>query len=207
MVERGRAVRERREALGVSREAASAETRIPVQHLAALEEGRVASLPAGPYAEAWMRALEAHFGLPVGGAAGKVAAQTASGGPAPLWIVRAIAGVAVGGLLAALVWRFAGDAASLATEPIAAADGVDQEVIVRALRNTHVTVIADGVVVREGELVGGEEIEVRAADRIELDVAATGALRLDYNGQRITPLGRQDEPRRLVFVDDGGGRP
>lgn len=205
MIERGRAVRERREALGVSREDASAETRIPVAHLAALEEGRLQALPAGPYAEAWMRTLEAHFGLPVGPGGTSVATPPASG--APLWVVRVVAGVAVGGLLAALVWRYGGDAARIATTPQPAADGVDQEVIVRALRNTSVTVIADGVVVREGELPGGEEIEVRAADRIELQVAATGALRLDYNGERIVPLGRQDEPRRLVFVDDGGGGP
>ena len=44
---------------------------------------------------------------------------------------------------------------------------------------------------------------MKARREIVLEVMSTGALRLEYNGERIVPQGRQDEPRTLVFVNDG----
>lgn len=215
MIGRGDQVRKRREALGRTREQVSAETRIPVEHIVALEAGDLESLPAGPYADAWLRKLEQHLGLP-----SPEGSATAPGAPPrktqrppepatgiPLWVVRMVAGVALGALVAVIVWRtWEARSIELPSAPVPT-DTIDQEVLVRVLRNTQLKVVADGTVVREGRVAGGDEIEVRAMERIELDVQAAGAVRIDYNGERIVPQGRQDEPRRLVFVDDRGATP
>lgn len=208
MIERGRAVRERRETLGLSREALSDDTRIPVDHIAALEDGALASLPAGPYADAWLRALEVRLELPVGGPGGAMepSPKDPSAGGVPLWAVRAVAGLAIGSLVAAVTWQFIDRAVESAPVEASVDDGLDQELMVRALENTRVRVVADGDLVREGVLAGGDEVEVRARERIELEVVSTGALRIYFNGEQIVPQGRQEEPRRLVFVDDGGRR-
>ncbi len=203
MIGRGRAIRARREALGLSVEEVGRHTRIPVEHIASIERGDLDALPPGPYADAWARALESYLGLPTPGA--QAAPSPARPGP-PMWAVRVVAGVALGALLAVIAWQVAGGPSSRAAVSPPAAPAADQQVVVRALRTTRLAVRADGELVREGELPGGEEIEVVARERIELDVAAAGALRIDYNGERIVPLGRQDEPRRLVFVDDGEAR-
>lgn len=215
MIGRGDHVRQRREALGLSREQVSADTRIPVEHIASLEAGDLEALPAGPYADAWLRALEQHLGLPspegsatAPGAPARAPRPVGKGAPpgTPLWVVRAVAGVALGVLVAAIVWRVVESRPDVPVEPVAT-DAADQELLVRVLRNTSLKVVADGAVVREGRVAGGDEFEVRAVERIELDVQAAGALRIDYNGDRIVPQGRQDEPRRLVFVDDRGATP
>lgn len=214
MNQRGQALRLRREALGWSLEQVAAETRIPVEHLVALESGRLETLPAGPYAEAWLRTLEAHLGAPEASAAGGSAAGVApsavgpvSGG-IPLGMVRWVAVGSVALLVGVIAWNatgpVGGDSPGIAVEP----DVADQHLVVRARRNAHVRVVADGELVVDKQLVGGQQIEVDARDTIELEVDATDALRIDFNDEHIVPQGRQDEPRRLVFIDDvaGGGR-
>ena len=206
MIERGQAVFRRREALGIGREQIAADTRIPVEHVAAIEEGRLDALPAGPYADAWLRTLEGHLGLDSPPRSEVPVGVPGPSGGVPLWVVRAVAGVAMGTLVAAIAWRaFDSSGSPVDVEPVAT-DDRDQELVVRALRTTRVRVVADGELVREGPMSGGDEIVVQATERIELEVQAAGALRLDYNGERIVPQGRQEEERRLVFVDDGGRR-
>lgn len=206
MIERGRAVLRRREALGVSREQVSADTRIPLEHVAALEEGRLDALPAGPYADAWLRTLEAHLGIDSPPREEPAPVALPPSGGIPLWGVRVVAGVAMGALVAAIAWQALGRSGqSVEVEPVAT-EPIDQELVVRALRNTKVTVMADGELVREGPMAGGDELTVKAIERIDLEVEAAGALKLTYNGNAIVPQGRQEGTRRLVFVDDGGSR-
>ena len=61
---RGARLRARRDFLGLSLEEVSMRTRIPLVHLAALEEDRQADLPAGPYADRYTQMLEEVYGLP-----------------------------------------------------------------------------------------------------------------------------------------------
>jgi len=125
-----------------------------------------------------------------------------------MWFVRAAAAVAVVTLIASISYRAvvapsdAGRAEATATSD--AADG-DLALLLRARRNTKVRVVADGEVIADRQLAGGDEVEVLAEERVEVDVDSTDALRIEFNGERIVPQGRQDEPRRLVFMDDDAG--
>jgi len=201
----------RREALGLTREQVAEATRIPLAHVQAIEEGRFGDLPAGPYAEAWVRAIQVHLGLPPAidwlSAVQPTPRETGQQGP-PLWFVRGAAVVAVVALIATISYRALvtpSDAgASAVTAATDATDG-DLALLLRARRNTRVRVVADGEVIADRQLAGGDEVEVRAEARVEVEVDSTDALRIEFNGERIVPQGRQDEPRRLVFMDDSGG--
>jgi hypothetical protein len=95
-----------------------------------------------------------------------------------------------------------------------ASDALDQALTIRAVRDVAVRVIVDGEVAFEGTIRAQDE-EGQAArlepflarDRIEVEVPAVEAVRLTWNGTSVVPQGRQDVPRRLVFIDDvGAGR-
>ncbi len=73
-------------------------------------------------------------------------------------------------------------------------------------RSTTLRVVLDGAVVLDRRVEPREELAWEGAHRFVVEGAAPEALRIDWNGRRVTPLGRQDEPRRLVFVDDAEER-
>ena len=86
--------------------------------------------------------------------------------------------------------------------PIVVDAAADQHVEVRALVNLPLEVLVDGAVVYHGTLPGGETIDVSGHSRVEVRLAAAQSARVRYNGETIEPQGRQDLPRRLVFIDD-----
>ena len=185
-----RRVRERQ---GLSVEQLSERTRIPLNHLVAMEEGRVEDLPVGPYAEMYRRSVREALGLTETPPPPRVHVPAR-----PLWQVRAIAAAPVIVVVGLLAWQVTERWTSQSTR----AGAPDQHLTVEARRNTHVTLLADGDVVVDRDLVGGEEVSASARERLELHLEATRDARLEYNGDRIVPQGRQDAPRRLVFIDD-----
>ena len=76
--------------------------------------------------------------------------------------------------------------------------------MIEARRSTTVTVAVDGGAPEERAVAGGEKLELAARERLEVGLRAIGDVRLEWNGETVVPQGRQDAPRRLVFVDDGG---
>ncbi len=200
----GAAIRARREALGRSLEDVAAATRIPVAHLEAIEADRLEDLPDGPWAAAYVRTLVGHLGIEEASeesAPGEAAVPPAG---APLWLVKAMAGISVVALLAVIlgtaVQRLRPDLNAPVVRPEA-----DQHLVVTAKRTTRIAVFVDGEPVLERSVAGGERLEFTAHDRIEIEVGAISDVRLAWNGESVAPQGRQDAPRRLVFVDDGGG--
>lgn len=119
----------------------------------------------------------------------------------PLWAVRLISL----GLLFALIALLSHNAWRKWHPPVPPGSGPpDQHVVVRAQREVHVRVVVDGEVSVDRVLANGETVDVTGRDRVEVDLPAVEDARIDYNGERIVPQGRQDEPRRLVFIDDVG---
>jgi hypothetical protein len=206
----GQRLRRRREELGLSLQALSAELRIPVHHLSALEEGRDEDLPAGPWRDAYLRKV--HERLALEGPADEAPPPPTPSGP-PLWLARATALIAVVLLLGVVGWRVGGPdpvarlaaaAARFGGAPEPGTVAPDQHVVVHTKRPVALRVTVDGEIALDREVASGERLEFDARDRISIDVPAVDAVKVEYNGDAIVPQGRQDEPRRLEFVDDLG---
>ena len=118
-----------------------------------------------------------------------------------MWAVRAVALGLLAALLAVLGFNVKN---RLAPPRPPTASVADQHVVVVALRQVRVRVKVDDAAPVERLLANGESFEVTGHARVEVDLPAVEAARVEYNGERIAPQGRQDEPRKLVFVDDVG---
>ena len=206
----GSALRDRRGELGLSLDEIAVATRIPVEHLEAIEKERPQDLPPGPYAAAYARLLHQHLGLTIPeeqiGEAVVEEAPSASGAAAglPLWLVRVLAGgsaVARLTLIAVRAWQ------QFVPEPEPVVVVPDQFVSVTAKRSGHVRAVVDGEVVHDDVLAGGQTLELEGHVRVELDVPSTSRFRFQWNGEAVVPQGLQDHPRRLVFLDDVGPLP
>jgi len=189
--------------MGFSLEEASEATRIPREHLTALEEGRAKDLPEGPYAKAYLESYTQFLGLPysvLAPSTGVTDEPNAIVERTSLGTVRWIASLSCLGFLVLLGWRVwhieGGD------RPVISDKKPDQVVHIVARRNTHIEVIVDGVPTVDRKLAGGDTVDAAGHDRVEVFVPATENARIEYNGSVIVPQGRQDLPRRLIFIDD-----
>lgn len=197
----GPELRRVREARGETLDDAAHVLRLDPRHLKALEEGDLSALPVGPFAVGWLRAYRRHLGLAVEPDP-HVPVRRLDPDRVPLWAVRAVAGgLAVLALLLAGLYALPRNADPVAPPVVADAEA-DQHVAVRALVNLPLEVLVDGAVVYQGTLPGGESIEVSGHTRVEVRLAAAESARVRYNGETIEAQGRQDLPRRLVFIDD-----
>lgn len=197
----GAALRARREELGRSLAEVASATRIPIEHLRAIEEERLDDLPAGPYAAAYVAALEEHLDTTVSAPSGPQ--PPVSGLPLP--IVRAIAVLSLLAMAAAILWQVAAtrDARpAVATEP--AVPVRDERVVLVTRRTVELAVRVDGEEKLRRIVPGGETLTFEAFDRIEIDLPAVDAVRIEHNGATVVPQGRQDHFRTLVFIDDVG---
>ena len=224
-------LRTRREALQLSLDDVSDVTRISVENLSALEEDRSHELPEGPYQRAFLRAYDEYLlqeeersgvrpaplfatepqpnvNQSVRSESDDTAHMVQGQGTTLRWVA-VVVGVLV---LIVFSWRgvdpfgerLEGDAGVVAagSQQAAPADLGKQELSMRALRNTEVAVIVDGSPQFEGVLVGGQKMAFEGRAKIEVMLQAVGDVSLHFNGEKIMPLGNQDEPRRLVFIDD-----
>lgn len=201
---RGSTLRARRLALGRSVEDVAAATRIPAEHVLAIEDERLDDLPPGPYAAAYVRTLTRALGV-------DEASEEAPAPPvappqgAPLWLVRLMAGTSVIALAVVLAtMAFERLQPMIGTDPAKAAIP-DQAVTITAKQTTRLLARVDGEVAADRTLAGGETVELTARDRVELEVQALAHVHIVWNGQTLVPQGSQDLPRKLVFLDDAGG--
>ncbi|MEQ1566000.1 MAG: helix-turn-helix transcriptional regulator [Myxococcota bacterium] len=198
---RGATLRARRETLGLSLAQVAHATRIPLVHLESLEEERLDELPAGPYAQAYTRAVSRYLGLDPSSSEDASPAPATPPQGAPLWVVRAMAGTSVVALvllLTSLAWERLRP--QLPAMPIAT--GPTHTLELTARKPTPLRVWVDGVQVVDRKVKEGEQVRFEASDMIEVDVAATSHVRLSWNGAVVVPQGRIDVPRRLRFVQD-----
>jgi transcriptional regulator with XRE-family HTH domain len=200
------ALRALREARGLSVEDAARATRIPVAHVDAIEAGRFDDLPEGPYRAGLLRAYAAWLDVtPDPAVLDRLAAEAGEAPPprTPLWAIRILAAGLCVVLLAAVVWTLRRDLLPVTSEaPAIAPNAPDQRVSVLARRTTHLRVLVDGAVVLDRAVPGGERVEVAGHRSVEVALEGADAARVEYNGELVVPQGRQDLPRRLVFIDD-----
>jgi transcriptional regulator with XRE-family HTH domain len=199
----GSTLRARREDCGLSLEELAAKTRIPLVHLEALEEGRVADLPEGPYAEAYMRALAEALDLPLGTTPPPVRPVDTG---MPLWAVRWLAlcsVLLVFGTVAWQTWSARSDVPALSSEEAVV---LTRPVDLQTRRSVHIKVDVDGAAKMDRKVVGGEALTFAGEDRVVVEVPAVDAVRIQFDGRAIVPQGRQDAPRRLVFINDVAGK-
>lgn len=199
----GPELRRRREKLGLSVEEAARRLRLDPAHVRALEDGRADILPAGPYTQGWLRSYRELLELPVE-PLGRAEVLKRDADRVPLWALRAVAGglCALAALLAVL--QVLPDPPT--AEPVSD-DVADQRLAVVATADVPVRVWSDGTTVWEGRLASGQRIDAVARERLEVEVGALDAVRVSWNDELIAPEGRQETPRRLVFVDDAAGGP
>ncbi|MBA2322238.1 MAG: hypothetical protein H0V89_13920, partial [Deltaproteobacteria bacterium] len=159
-------------------------------------------LPAGPYAAAYVAALEEHLDTTVSAAPPPAAPPRGI----PLRGVRWIAAGALVAMLASIAWQIAAiQGATLPPIPTQPAAPVrDQRVVLVTRRTVEVAVRVDGEEKVRRIVPGGETLTFEAFDRVEVDLPAVDAVRVEHNGATIVPQGRQDHPRTLVFADDAG---
>lgn len=207
--ELGPALRRRREELGLSLDEVAIATRIPVAHLKAIELERPQDLPAGPYAQAYARALMDHLELELSEEGGIQEAHAEVEAPVespamPLGVVRVVGGVsavAVVATVGVLSWmRFVPERPEVVVVP-------DQHLTVTARRSGKLRAEVDGEVVHDGVLPGGQSVELVGHERVAVTVDSTSAFVFAWNDEVIVPQGLQDHPRTLVFIDDVGPPP
>ncbi len=198
-VDRGPALKLRREELGLSLAQVAADTKIPVEHLVAIEEGRIADLPAGPYAAAYLRTLEDHLDVPLGEATPTEVPPKE--GEIPLWAVRWLAAGSVLVVFVIIGWQTwqPGLESSMDRQP---AEVITREVKITPRKTARLRVVVDDEVALDKKVPGGDTLAFAGEGRIEVDVPSVEAVRIEYDGKAIVPQGRQDAPRRLVFIDD-----
>jgi helix-turn-helix protein len=199
----GAVIRARREALGQTLQQVAQATRIPLAHLEAIEDDQLDQLPAGPYAAAYNRALCHHLGLEVSASEDPPTTAITPPQGAPLWVVRAMA-IASVVMLALLLLSLLWQRVSPRLSPLALTSHPDQQLAILARHPTKLQVRVDGDTVLDRALKEGEKVSFLGRDTIEVDLRAISDVKLEWNGAVVVPQGRQDVPRTLRFVDDGG---
>jgi hypothetical protein len=182
-------------------------TRIPVSHLKSLEDGRPEDLPEGPYARAYLETYQQYLGLDLM-ADGLLVVEhdepTSALERTPLRTVRWIASLMAVLFFSVLGWQIWDLEA--ARRPAETAALPDQLVHIVARRNTHIEILVDGVSTVDRRIAGGETVDAEGHNRVEVYLPATENARIEYNGSVVVPQGRQDLPRKLVFIDDLGAQ-
>ncbi len=202
----GERLRARRLELGLSLDEVAERTRIPRSYLEVIEADQLHRLPPGSYESGHRRSLEQLYAI----LEAPAPVPTELTHPVlraglPLGTVRLVALGSIAALLGTLglqLWRDPGIIPGLEAALAPLVPVRDQVVTVEALRTVRIRAWEDGELVHDSKLPGGEELVLEAHARIALEVPATDAIRLRYNGERVVPLGRRTAPRRLFFVDD-----
>lgn len=200
-------LRQRREARGLSLEEAAGATRIEARYLSAIEHGRLDQLPDGPKRRAWVLSYAAFLEVDPAQIASLVPPpERPKPGLAP-GVVWGMSAVAIGLAVLLIGRQVKGwwdrptpvDVPELArierSEP-------DQHVKLRVVEAGRFKVWVDGELAVDERLDADQRLEFSAHDRVELQLPTAGSARVTYNGESIAPQGRQDEPRKLVFIDD-----
>ena len=73
---------------------------------------------------------------------------------------------------------------------------------IRAVEDTRLRTAVDGVSSFKGTLPAREIIDLQGNERIEVWADNLTNILITYNGERIEPLGKLSEGRKLVFIQD-----
>ena len=201
--------RRRREALGRSLEEVAGATRIETQYLDAIEHGRVDLLPAGASGRAMVLAYAGFLEIPPEQLGSLLPPEIVVGPPGPrLWAgVLALAALALLGLsllsLGAEMWQRGSIGTEVPEMTRVVRSAPDQVVSMRVTETGVFRAWVDGQMVLDERLTVGTRREFLGHERIEVELHAAGAARVMFNDEVIAPQGRQDQPRRLLFIDDG----
>ena len=200
-----KAARERR---GLTREEVSEQTRIPLRFIEAIEDPSARdALPPGPFLERHEERYAAFLGFEE--EPDPDITELASRAPEPppppedAPVVRLVLGGFLGAV--ALVLFVKVGAAALdrpPSEPDPEPLPDLQTVAVRAIEPVHVAVTADGEELYNDTLPPGETHTWTALWRLEVDAADLTRVTIRYNGDRVEPLGRLTQGRRLVFIQE-----
>lgn len=201
----GETLRARREALGYTVAEVAAATKIPVRFLEALEEGRLADLPAGPYAATYTRSVSVYLGLQAPEPDPGDSQDARPVHAAPLWVVRGTATAALFALGGMVLWFGAVFATQALTRDV---ERVAQKVEVSAVRKAKNVVVTspEGRRAVENMIVGKDPPIVVSGDVITVEADNIGSISVTWNGAKVEPRGRTSGRRILRFVDDAGGR-
>lgn len=120
----------------------------------------------------------------------------------PLVWIRRLALASTAAFVLLLAWQ-AREEVRRAGIVAAAAGPQPFQVEVTLKRNAHLRVVKDGAVVADRLFAGGTDVTWAARRELVLDVPATEALAIRFDGRRVDPRGLRNTPRRLVFVSDG----
>ena len=174
----GERLRAAREARGLTVEEVAEATKISAAHVQALEADRLDAIPAGPYADAYRKALHRFLAPPDAtvpqprperppadeGWATVEGFELPGEPAAPLRTVRVLAVTSVLALVAIFlgaVWP-QGDEPARGVVPAAPVTG--QELSVRAERNTRIRVLLDGAPHVDRRVAGGDTLTFRAEE-------------------------------------------
>ena len=216
----GGELRAARERAGWSLEEVSRKTRIPLQHLRALEAGELHRLPSGPYRKGYIRQYRMLLGL----SRDRIPhPEETDPAPAPEEVVvdqveastrQVIRGAVLGGLVLALLVLLGRLGERLTQQEETIGETPDQVLELRPTDRVRLQVVADDRLIFEGVIEpGSKEAEGRtrycqpgcrfsAHDRLEVAVSNLSLVEMFYNGRPLKPLGAQSRARRLVFIDD-----
>ena len=140
----------------------------------------------------------------------QAAGQQKSGPMIPLWGVRFVALALVGLMLGWFGLQTFGPGASPVrpielSAPEATPSMGDQILKVHVRKTGRFLVSVDGKVVLDDALEEGVRMTFVGQRSIEVLLPGVGYVNLDYNGRTIVPQGLQNQPRKLVFLDDTEG--
>ncbi|MBN2798924.1 MAG: DUF4115 domain-containing protein [Deltaproteobacteria bacterium] len=201
-------LRPRREALGLSLDEVALVTRLSVEWLVALEDGRVADLPQEPYRSAYLRTYREVLELgPVEVEAQLVEDQAPPPSEPPRRTPRqVIALLGVAGLVLVVgIWLAVATGGRGHRSGEELSDSFQTVRLAAQGAGVRVKVHADGELVFDGVLSPSEPQEFSGRERVELDLPSLEAVKIRHNGSAVTPQGVQDAPRKLVFIDDSRG--
>ena len=225
-----RDLRRERERLGLSREEISAQTRIPLRYVGALEDAEDARANPAPFLFGYRRQYESFLDSvsegvapPEEAAPDEPAQYVRAEAPAEEEVEEAatpqgvpIVRLVVGGFLATLILVLGAKVVTMLSDrPAESADGLEvvaaastpeppavpaQKLELRSTEPTRITVIADGQTLFAGVLEAGTTRAFGGHERLEVDTSDLTVLTVRHNGERIEPLGNLSYGRRLVFI-------
>jgi len=225
----GEHLKRERELREVSLDELSKATRISNRFLQALENEDWGKLPGGVFGHGFVRSIARYLGLSEEALLGEYDLARAEKLPAaaskpeepipslPKWIP-----VVVGlGALLLLVLLFYGvmyawrqmAAYRAAKQSAASAADLSLELSISASASTHVRVIADGKVLTDSQIYGGDTLHFTAKQQFDVSATNSSAVLLQLNGRAVPPLGPPGTFGRMVYTQEnlrkgsGGSKP
>jgi transcriptional regulator with XRE-family HTH domain len=225
----GEHLRREREMRGVSLEELSSATRISTKFLTAIETGHWEQLPGGAFNRGFIRSASRYLGLDEDGMVAEYSLETNGNGystaqgaggksarrrdylsrVAGLAVLLACVGLAGWFLASRIVHRLRsrpaiygaplGEKSTAASAPFSASM-LPLRLVVIASGPDRVRVIADGKAVFDGEVEAREQKSFGARQVFNVSAGDSSAVRLELNGQPVSPIGPAGRPGSVTLT-------